>query len=203
MKKVWKCLLVACLLFSLTGCSKASTNSHVAAQGEIAPYLLTESGQRVLDAFGMRDTAQIISFQAPEDACSMQVHVYRLGQDGTWESIGGGGLSMDTEEALDTPLAGTFAMQLGENYGIDIFIQCAGFYTFQTDAITLEQKMISSTKGFFQDAQEIVLDTEIPVAFMVYDSGTKMPSYTLQDYFEPARFEGMDLVQMVTLEFSD
>jgi len=49
--------------------------------------------------------------------------------------------------------------------------------------------------------QGIEMDKEIPVAIMVYDSGTIMRSYSLQDYFEPSKFEGMDLVQVVTLTF--
>ncbi|MBS5824758.1 MAG: hypothetical protein KID00_13065 [Clostridium argentinense] len=39
--------------------------------------------------------------------------------------------------------------------------------------------------------------------FMVCDSGIKMRSCSLQDYFDPARFDGMDLVQVVTLTFMD
>jgi hypothetical protein len=58
-----------------------------------------------------------------------------------------------------------------------------------------------SMKGFLQEFQRIEMDKEIPVAFMVYDSGTIMRSYSLQDYFEPSKFEGMDLVQVVTLTF--
>lgn len=34
-----------------------------------------------------------------------------------------------------------------------------------------------------------------------FKSGTIMRSYSLQDYFEPSKFEGMDLVQVVTLTF--
>lgn len=33
--------------------------------------------------------------------------------------------------------------------------------------------------------------------------GTSMRSYSLDDYDEPSKFAGMDLVQFVTLEFSD
>lgn len=38
---------------------------------------------------------------------------------------------------------------------------------------------------------------------MAYSSGTTMKSYSLQDYFEPLKFSGMDLVQVVTMTFSD
>ncbi len=58
-----------------------------------------------------------------------------------------------------------------------------------------------SMKGFLQEFPRIEIDKEIPIAFMVYDSGTIMRSYSLQDYFEPSIFEGMDLVQVVTLIF--
>ena len=67
----------------------------------------------------------------------------------------------------------------------------------------LDGEEMASVKGFLQEFQPIAMNTEIPVALMVYDSGTSMKSYTLQDYFEPSKFDGMDLVQVVTLEFSD
>lgn len=38
---------------------------------------------------------------------------------------------------------------------------------------------------------------------MAYDDGSSMRSYTLQDYFYPSKFDGMDLVQVVTLTFTD
>ncbi len=38
---------------------------------------------------------------------------------------------------------------------------------------------------------------------MVYDSGTSVQSYSLQDYFEPSKFSEVDLVQVVTLTFTD
>jgi len=56
-------------------------------------------------------------------------------------------------------------------------------------------------KKILQEFQRIEMDNEIPIAFMVYDSGTIMRSYSLQDYFKPSIFEGMDLVQVVTLTF--
>lgn len=59
-----------------------------------------------------------------------------------------------------------------------------------------------STKEFLQEFQKIEMDKEIPVALMVYDSGTIISSYLLQDYFEVSKFEGMDLVQVVTLTFT-
>ena len=56
--------------------------------------------------------------------------------------------------------------------------------------------------GFLEEFREMELDEEAPVAVMAYDSGTRMRSFSTEDYFEPSKFEGIDLVQAVTLEFT-
>ena len=43
----------------------------------------------------------------------------------------------------------------------------------------------------------------IPVALLAYDSGTSMSSLNLQDYFTPENLTGPDLVQAVTVTFSE
>jgi len=62
---------------------------------------------------------------------------------------------------------------------------------------------MASYKAYLPESQEIELNMEIPVAILVYDSGTTMRSYAPEQYFTPEDFEGMDLVQAVTLRFSD
>ena len=203
MRKVTQGMLLFLFLLSLAGCTMSSSEDADLAQGKIAPTVLTESAQDVFDAFGMRDTSQMLSFNAPAGARSVEISVYRLGTNGTWASIGGGGLSLDDGQTQNAELSGTFAMQLREHYSMDIFVRCSGLYTFQTDEIVLDQQIVSSLKGFLRDQQEITLNTEIPVALLVYDDGTAMDSYSLQDYFESDGFAGMDLVQAVTLEFLD
>src|SRR5690606_31936681 len=94
-------------------------------------------------------------------------------------------------------------MQLKENYAIDFNINASGRASYKTDEIVLDTETMASTKGFLQKFQKIELNKEMPVAIMVYDSGTSMRSYSLQDYFDPSKFEGMDLVQVVTLTFTD
>lgn len=62
---------------------------------------------------------------------------------------------------------------------------------------------MASAIGFLQEFQKIEINQEIPVALMVYDSGPRLESYSLNDYFEPSKFDGMDFVQVVTLNFTD
>ncbi|HIT65474.1 MAG TPA: hypothetical protein IAC37_13725 [Candidatus Ventrimonas merdavium] len=86
---------------------------------------------------------------------------------------------------------------------MDFHISCAGQGSFSTEEITLEETPLGSTKSYLEEFLSIGLNQEIPVAVMVYDSGTEMKSYTPQDYFEPSVFQGMDLVQVVTVLFSE
>lgn len=203
MKKFISAGLLFLMIATLVACSgKVDSPKHLTKEG-IAPYALSESEKYILQSFGMEDTSQIISYHAPKEAVSLNVNVYRLENGEKWENIGSGGLSISTDRKPTDQLTGTFTMQLKENYAIDFIINSSGRASYKTDEISLDGEEMASVKGFLQEFQPIAMNTEIPVALMVYDSGTNMKSYTLQDYFEPSKFDGMDLVQVVTLEFSD
>ena len=203
MKRLISAMLLFILMVTLTACSNKADLPKVLCKEGISPYELSESEKYILQSFNMDGTSQIISFNAPKEAIALNVNVYRLEEDGKWSSIGGGGISIGTDRKPIDQLTGTFTMQLKENYTIDFVINASGKASYKTDEILLDSEAKASIKGFLQEFQDITINTEIPVALMVYDSGTSMRSYSLQDYFEPSKFEGMDLVQVVTLEFSD
>lgn len=203
MKRFISSMLLFILMMALTACSSKADLPKVLSKEGVSPYELSESEKYILQSFNIDDTSQIISFNAPKEAIALNVNVYRLEDSGTWSSIGGGGISIGTDRKPIDQLTGTFTMQLKENYTIDFVINASGKASYKTDEISLDSETMASTKGFLQEFQDITINTEIPVALMVYDSGTSMKSYSLQDYFEPSKFEGMDLVQVVTLEFSD
>ena len=203
MKKIITTLLMVVMMLSLASCSEKSNSIRTLDKEGIAPYALSEEGEYILQSFGMNDTSQIISFKAPKEAITVNVKVYRLEDSKKWSPIGGSAISIGEDREPVEQLEGTFAMQLQENYVIDFHINCAGRMSSQSEEIVFDSESMASTKAFLQEFQEIKLNTEIPVALMVYDSGTSMRSHSLQDYFEPTEFEGMDLVKVVTLEFSD
>lgn len=151
----------------------------------------------------INDNAKLIAFRAPKEAITLNVNVYQLTDTGKWEVIGNGSISIGEEREPVSQLSGNIALELRENYQIDFHINCTGQMSFSSDEIIPEQKIVASTKGYLEEFQSIELNTEIPIAVMVYDSGTSMRSFTPQDYYEPEVFEGMDLVQVVTVEFSD
>lgn len=203
MKRLISAGLLFIMIVTLTACSGKADLPKLLTKEGIAPYELSENENYILQSFGMGGTSQIISFNAPKEAISLNVNVYRLEAGEKWGNIGGGAISIGADRKPTDQLTGTFTMQLKENHAIDFNINASGRASYKTDEILLESEALASVKGFLQEFQTIAINTETPVALMVYDSGTSMRSYSLQDYFEPSKFEGMDLVQVVTLEFSD
>jgi len=202
-KKYLSLMLIYVIMMTLVACSNKTDAPKLLTKEGVAPYELSESEKHILQSFGMEDNSQIISFHAPKEAITLNVNVYRLEGDENWVSIGGGAISIGTDREPIKQLTGTLTMQLKENYAIDFNINASGRASYKTDEIVLDTETMASTKGFLQKFQKIELNKEMPVAIMVYDSGTSMRSYSLQDYFDPSKFEGMDLVQVVTLTFTD
>ncbi len=203
MKRMTSAMLVFVLMVLLTACSGRVDLPKAVSKEGITPYELSENEKYILQSFNMEDTSQMITFNAPKEAITLNVSVYRLEDGGKWSSIGGGGISIGEDRKPIEKLTGTFAMQLKDNYSIEFVIIAGGKASYKTDEILLDSEAMASTKAFLQQSRDITINSEIPVALMVYDSGSSMKTYSLQDYFEPSKFEGMDFVQVVTLEFSD
>lgn len=202
-KRLFSLLLILTIVMTLAACSNKIDSPKYLTKEGVMPYKLSKREKYILQSFGMEDNSQIISFHAPKEVVTLSVNVYRLEGDGNWNSISSGAISIGKDSEPIKQLTGTFTMQLKENYAIDFNINAGGRASYKTDGILLDTEIIASTKGFLQEFEDIEIDKEIPVAFMVYDSGRNMSGYSLQDYFEPSKFYGMDLVQVVTLTFTD
>ena len=112
-------------------------------------------------------------------------------------------MSIGKEKEPAEQISGSFTMQIQDDRSIDFHINMAGQGAFSTKDIGENQEYTIEGKAFLKEAQKIELGKEIPVSVLVYDNGNSMRSYTTEDYFEPEKFKYMDLVQAVTLEFSD
>ena len=195
-------LLAALMMVCLTACSSTPRPTQESRQGSLVPYELTERESALLEVLGVKDRAQIIEFHAPEGVKSVAVQVHRLRQDGAWNTETAFAFGFETSET-NTISDGFFAMILGENNSIEFHVSHnSSHMSSKTDEIILEAEAIASTTSFLGNAVDLVLDQEIPVAFLVYDSDGHMPGASVEDYFEPSAFHGMDLVQAVTLTFS-
>lgn len=196
-------LIMLSMILAFTACSNPIDSSYAVRKEGIEPYPLSEDETYILECFGMKDISQILSFYPPENTKSLHINVYQLKDDKTWKSIGGGEMSISVDAKSSEQLAGIFTMKMEEEYAIDFNINSSGLFSFHTDSIKIDKEIVGSQKVFLQDFEQITLNKEIPVALMIYSSGTNMVSYSLQDYFQPLKFVGMDFVQAVTMTFSD
>ena len=187
-------LLAAALLF-LPGCSGA------AADASISPDL-TESTQDVLEAFGMAGTASLLSFQGPEEAITLRLRVHHLGEDGAWEEDNAWGTSIGEDRTPVDRLSGTLAIQLREDGSLGFHIRSGGLASCQTEPIGLEP--VASARCFLTESRDLPLNQEVPVALLLYGvDGDGIPVCSLEDFADPSRLAGLELVQAVTVECTD
>lgn len=95
MKKIRMSMLAVCMA-ALAGC--AQTNAQTLSKEQVAPYELSESETQLLEAFGMDQNSQIVSFCAPETVITVTARVYKLKEDLNWEIIGDGSMSIGKEK---------------------------------------------------------------------------------------------------------
>ena len=187
-------LLAAALLF-LPACSGA------AADASISPDL-TESTQDVLEAFGMAGTASLLSFQGPEEAITLRLRVRHLGEDGAWEEDNAWGTSIGEDRTPVDRLSGTLAIQLREDGSLGFHIRSGGLASCQTEPIGLEPA--ASARCFLTESRDLPLNQEVPVALLLYGGdGDGIPVCSLEDFADPSRLAGLELVQAVTVECTD
>lgn len=203
MRKFFIIFLVIGLTIALSACSNNTGIPKLLSKEGVAPYDLSESDTYLLESLGIEKDTNILSFKAPKTAKSLKVNVYVLNEDDTWNVIGDGQVSFGQDANSDDRLEGTFTMMLKDNYAIDFNINTKGMASYQTNTLDVDSEILASSKGFLTDFQKIEINKEIPVAIMVYDNGSSMRSYAMEDFFSPSSFEDMDLVQAVTLTFTD
>ena len=175
-----------------------------------APYDFSETERYVLESFGMYGRSNLFAFRGPQGAASLEVNVYRLNPDGAWEVIGGSGASMGSggyvisgDGSLEEAEGGVLALEIQEDHSIALHINSLGRVSCETEPIALETEIVGSAVRFLDEFVPMELGQELPVALMLYDSGSRMELPGLEDYFAPEKFSGIDLVQAVTLRFSE
>lgn len=204
-KRVLVCLLISVIL-TLSACSSTENDLNrelnLLDKDGISGYALTERESYLFKTFGMEGNSHIVSFNAPEEAISLHVHVYSMQDGNNWEPIGSGGVSIGNERVPIDHLAGICTMLLNENHVIEYSINCGGIGSYKTKEISMDTDLLGSMKVGLVNFQDIEINKEIPVWMIVYNNA-ELPASSVEDYFEPLKFEGMDLVQCVTLTFSD
>ncbi len=197
--------LCGLLLLGLTGCARSQDGLALLNKDGIAPYELSEEDRLLLQSFGISDqNAQIIAFRAPEDAITVNFNIYVLA-DGEWAWADGGGVSMDPGEDSAAGMEGIFTMLRQEDGSIDFHISDSGsLASYESSLVSWHpEDYPAQSWTWLQEFQESELNTEIPVAILSCTDENALSSCRLEEYFTPEQIENPDLVQAVTLEFTD
>lgn len=132
-KRVWL-VAASALAVSLSGCSGPEAGPEQLDQAGIAPYELTERETYLLQSLGIETYSQILSYRAPEGARSLDVRVYQLTPEGSWEETDSGGISAGETEAM----LGTFTLQLQKDHVLAIHLNAdGGLYSFDTSPVAM------------------------------------------------------------------
>jgi hypothetical protein len=190
------------VFFSTTACNDSNRIGDSLDKDGLVDYDLKENEKELLQSLGLDKKSKLIKFQGPQEAITLNVKIYSLDPSHTWQPIGGSGMSIGKEREPSDILRGNFSMVLKDNYEINCYINSDGQANFQTDEIFLEKEILASQVLFLNEFTAIELEKEIPVALMVYNSESYLPTLSLDYYFEPEKLKDFELVQVVTLSFS-
>ncbi len=199
-------LLPLALLLPLAACSSqapAADAPQEAAAYTLAPYAPTEQEETLLQAYELtQDNAAAFTFQTPEQDLALYVQVYRLGEDGAWQSAeevrAGLVLPPQGEGLVTLQLEDSGAVVTRTLYDGSLQAGSAG-------PLSGAEAAGARVKLFLSQAQPIQEDVPIPLALLVYGEdgdNDALADLTLEDYFTPENLTGLGQVQVVTATFS-
>lgn len=169
----------------------------------VYPYELSERESDLLESLDLKNDVNLILFKAPQKAKSLEARSYVLNKNGKWDMVSNLHIFSGGNDDSQSELEGIFSMLLKDDYSIEMHITSKGRFSQKGIPLEMEVENLASSRGFLPEYKEIELGKEIPIAIMIYDNGTSMRTYSMDDFFSPSTFEGMDLVQAVTLTFTE
>lgn len=194
--------LIIVVFILLVGLQLVSCDQKEEEKEGLFPYQLTESDKELVKNIGLINKTKIIEYRGPEQAISLNVHVYTLDENGQWIKTGGSGISLGLEKEAEEILKGNLSMVVNQEHSLDCFINDAGQARFDAGKVLIEDVQMSSYK-FLDSDSDIELNQETPVAILLYDRESALYTFALEDYYEPSKFADYDLVRAITMEFTD
>ena len=197
------------LLFS--ACQAGTSSDRPSDAAGVEPYPVSEEGEALLNAYGLSMNSGVFRFYLPEEECRLNIRVYRLAEDGSWEAITGSSLYSDGEGG-EFPDEGSLSLVFRNDQGID---KAVDFFHVTTSAIpgemaglpgvTVEDPLYWNDRVFLEDFIELPFDAEQPVALAGYclRSNPVDTEISLDQFFTPETLADFDLVQAVTVKLTE
>lgn len=166
----------------------------------VSPYPYTESQTELLRLAGLTERVRAVRFDLPPGCESVKLTVHQLDDDGAWQAVTKGELR---PQQSDAPQQGVIVFMLGESGDITSIINLQGQATYQTETTLDTGAFAAFSNLFLGEAEQIQWDAELPVGMLLYSPQPGVPAYELNDFFEPGRFAKEDIVQAITLQFTN
>lgn len=165
----------------------------------LAPFENSKHLEYLRDTLRVPSDVPVISFNAPKEAKHLKVSLKSLNENGEWDSQDVGEL----ERRAASKLAGNMAVHVREDDSIAFHIDMGeGVYVLESESLDMPPP-VQSIKKLIDEHQPIELGKEAPVLLLAYNDEEGIRNYAVQDFYEPEKFEGMDAVQIVMLEFTE
>ena len=201
MNRIAFATLIFIMMLLPTYSAHADIGTRLSSEG-IAPFPFTAEEIEILSAFGIDSNAHALAFNAPAGTHAIHIYVYKNEKQAEWLLYESGSIV----DFSDEPLDGLFTMIVNQDSSIELRLSSISGMSFTSAPIENYGMVKASSEEFLQDYHTIELEKEIPVAMMVYDrnydDGAPVGEYSLDDYYNPERFDVVDTVRVVTLMFS-
>ncbi len=193
MKKVLAGFCCALMLVALTACAAQPGGGMQLSRAE-----LTEEEESILSLLG-GSRASIFDFTMDESIKTVRIERYELGQDGKWQSFGGGSFALSGKEgrlalSLD-PTGNEIRLAVQDEHGTS-----AIKHSYPTSGFA----GMSAATSMAPAKTAIVPDQEIPLVVQILTAKDKTVSYSVDYFFHPEEYaqHGYEHVYAVTATFS-
>lgn len=96
-------------------------------------------------------------------------------------------------------MSGEIAIEIKKDYSLKI---SGDYFSSTTKPLTLSENIENVTVLKLDDFWEFELDKEVPVYMILADEEKNEFSYNLEDYPSTENLDGVDIAQVLTIEFS-
>lgn len=183
-----------------------SSNTHELEfeKGVIEVYPSNQRELNLLRLLEFKSFTQVYRITLPSETKHCKIVVNTLNSDGSWHSVLHD--SIIGKKALPLPKLFAFRQNLDDSIDIQYMVEGEVLPTLNylgtIPAPKLSFESLAGTAGFSWEVQPIVLDKEIPIAFLALSEDGETPTMTLADYYDTSNLTGYDFVRIVTMMFS-
>lgn len=160
----------------------------------IVPDDYVSFSAKMFDILGLDTKEDIYVYNVPQEAKVIYIEAYSFDGSG-WKNV------WDSGAGITAPshMSGEIAIEIKKDYSLKI---SGDYFSSTTKPLTLSENIENVTVLKLDDFWEFELDKEVPVYMILADEEKKEFSYNLEDYPSTENLDGVDIAQVLTIEFS-